>query len=1186
MAYTENKQVPGLDQLSGALDGTEQLIAYREDQPNGLTRVALSDVADYCGKEASEPVTPIYQFSTARRLITGTDKVGEVFRADGSSANFTFDANGYADTASMVSFLGVQAGYWGVITNNAVGQVDFFRPNSADAIANSPRVNLTGFNGRPCMDFATAGKSLYDRNAAQIEATNITAQIVFKPGSTTNSQALFWMQGASDAQSLAFSHNGATNGRIGIYQNGAWQYTGTPASNGAQVLSFICSTADGVTVLVNGQIISTGLTYSPSAFYSALQIGNTFGAVGPFTGLIAEVRLWSGAMAVSTMQRLDAEAMSFYRIDNAGGIYKATAGDSDLVLVRDTATGVFNEVPASALPGGGGVESVTFNPADYGAVGDGTTSDATAFTNMLAAISAAGGGKIQLDDLSYSINSQIGLASWSNTTIDGNAIGELTKTSANTLRIISSGTQGAPHSSTTPQNENLHFQNLTIQGLGTIAGNNASLINNSGNIFQLLSSFNVSFDNCRFYNVDNGAIRLPATSEGDLFYTLNLTPTVVSTTEFSVPGDQTAVFVPGSGEANFIGVFNGSTGAIQNLKACGYVTSAVFDGTKTNVVLNLTKGTITAPVTATAKIRTLTSFKGYVNIHDSYFENVKQPLTTNTNGTDHVKVRFSYLKDCGSLKPTSQVFGNNYHVYEGNVLDNCAERIFFQGTNKGFVRNNIFFNGTGTGGNNYASLLISPNTEQIVYEDKNTIFFEGNYCEGDYQTCALEGNNIQLYDTLVIRNNTFKNITAGKLFGVLPFLGRFRRVIIENNQFIDIGSGVDIFRFVTDSFSTDTHIEQVIIRHNRGNGGRYWLYIDSDKVSNTRFATDFQVYGNDMRGHKGHFLREVSGLWLRNNYLEYAASDGTANQFYFQSIINSRFEDNTISVSAGSTVAGTLFGIFSDCSNTAFKRNKITVGTGTQTVSAITNSSASINFVVEDNDITATNDALSITGTNLTGSIKRNRLRGGGTSTFYDLFIGANVGALQVEDNQYITGNVSIDFTGIRNVKSTTWNPPSISAGGSTSTTVTVPDAITSPVRDEIIVIPGVSLGGLLLDTNISTPGAFTNISGGTVARTSATTFTVTDAGVDHTSEFLQRRYVRFMVGGAILGYGYVASSTYNGTNITEVTVNVVEGTMPATLDDVDYWTNGVVTLTLYNNTAGAIDLASSTWYVQTRRRI
>jgi hypothetical protein len=540
------------------------------------------------------------------------------------------------------------------------------------------------------------------------------------------------------------------------------------------------------------------------------------------------------------------------------------------------------------------------------------------------------------------------------------------------------------------------------------------------------------------------------------------------------------------------------------------------------------------------------------------------------------------------------------------------------------------------------------------------------------------------------------------------------------------------------------HLEQIIIRNCRGNGGRFWINVDADKGSNTRFATDIRVHNCDFRGHKGHFLREVDRLWVHDNYLEYAASDGTANQFYFQNITNSRFEDNVISVAAGSTVAASIFGVITNGSGTSFRRNKITIGDGafvaqangtvartsatqftitdlrvqsgtiastgaaqftitetgtsyvsryasgtyfeataggvtiatgtvsgtptystnvttinvtvatgalagmdgvkygtshtanydngrrveaTQTgtvigraivtsssyaaavttvnvtsvggtltgmdganyqpnLSAIANGATSINFVVEDNDIQATNDAVSVTGANTTGIIKRNKLRGGGVGGYYDIVIGSNVGALQVEDNQYITGNISVDFTGIRNVKSTTWNPPSISAGANSSTTVTIPDAITSPVRDEIIVIPGVSLGGLLLDSHITTPGAFTNISGGTVAYLNPTVFTITDTGVDHTSEFPQRRYVRFLVGGAIVGYGYVASSTYNGTNLTEVTVNVVEGTMPNTLADVDYWTNGVVTLTLYNNTAAAIDLASSTWYVQARRRI
>ena len=831
---------------------------------------------------------------------------------------------------------------------------------------------------------------------------------------------------------------------------------------------------------------------------------------------------------------------------------------------------------------GGGGAAFTFDPATYGAVGNGSTNDATAFTNMFADIATAGGGKVQLRDDSYSINSQVSLAAWSNITIDGLGIGELTKSSANTLRIITAGTSGAPHSSTVPQVENVHFQNLTVRGLGTIAANNASLINNNGNIFQFLSAFNVSFDNCRFLDIDNGAIRLPATSEGNMFYDLVLTPTVVSTTEFSVPGNQTAILVPGSTEDNFFGVFNGAVTTRGNLRACGYVASSTFDGVKTNVVFTLTKGTITGPITAVGKIRTLTSFKGYVNIHDSYFDNVKQPLTTNTNGTDHVKIRFCYLKDSGSIKPTSQVFGNSYHVYEGNVLDNCAERIFLQGTNEAFVRNNIFFNGTGTGGNNYGAVLIAPNTEQIVYEDKKVYVIEGNYCKGDYQTIALEGNNIQLYDTLVIRNNIFDGITAGKIGSIIPMLSRFKRVIIENNEFKEIGNNVDIIELSPYAFTTDSHVEQVIIRHNRGNGGKFWLNIDGALSGNTRSATDIQVYGNDFRGHKGHFLRNVDRMVWKDNYLEYAASDGTANQFYFQNVTNSRFEDNVIQVAAGSTVAGTLFSCLTNASNTSFRRNKIAIAAGTQTVSAISNNTPSVNFVVEDNDITATNDALSITGTNLTGSVKRNKLRGGGAGSFYDLLINSNVGALILEDNDYVTGNVSINFTGVRNIKSFTWNPPSIANGASSSTTVTVPNASFS---DEVIIMPGISLQGMQHGGFVSTSGAFTNISGGVVAYATATTFTVTDAGVDHTAEFPQRRYVRFLVGGAILGYGYVTASVYDAVSVTTVTVNVVEGSMPNTLDDVDYWTDGVITATLNNNTGGALDIASSTWYAQTRKR-
>jgi hypothetical protein len=832
---------------------------------------------------------------------------------------------------------------------------------------------------------------------------------------------------------------------------------------------------------------------------------------------------------------------------------------------------------------GGGGAAFTFDPATYGAVGNGSTNDATAFTNMFADIATAGGGKVQLRDDSYSINSQVSLAAWSNTTIDGLGIGELTKSSANTLRIITAGTSGAPHSSTVPQVENVHFQNLTVRGLGTIAANNASLINNNGNIFQFLSAFNVSFDNCRFLDIDNGAIRLPTVSESNLFFTTGDTPTVVSTNSFSVPGDRTAYYVPGSTADNFFAVSNGVVTSDSNLKGMGYVSSSVYDGVKTTVTLNLTKSTITAPITAVGKVRTLQSFPGYVNIHDSYFENTKQPLTTNDTGTDHVKVRFSYFKDCGSLKPTSKVFGNSYHVYEGNVFDNCAERIFLQGTNKAFVRNNIFFNGTGTGGNNYGAVLIAPNNEQMVSEDKEVFVFDGNYCEGDYQTFSLSGNSTQIYDTLIIKNIIFKNITAALSDAIVRFTGRFKRIILDNIEFINIGSNIDLIEITPNAFSTDSHLEQIVIRNCRGNGGRFWLNIDGALSGNTRSATDIQVYGNDFRGHKGHFLRNVDRMVWKDNYLEYAASDGTANQFYFQNVTNSRFEDNVIQVAAGSTVAGTLFSCLTNASNTSFRRNKIAIAAGTQTVSAISNNTPSVNFVVEDNDITATNDALSITGTNLTGSVKRNKLRGGGAGSFYDLLINSNVGALILEDNDYVTGNVSINFTGVRNIKSFTWNPPSIANGASSSTTVTVPNASFS---DEIIIMPSISLQGMQHGGFVSTSGAFTNISGGVVAYATATTFTVTDAGVDHTAEFPQRRYVRFLVGGAILGYGYVTASVYDAVSVTTVTVNVVEGSMPNTLDDVDYWTDGVITATLNNNTGGALDIASSTWYAQTRKRL
>jgi len=1307
---------------------------------DGLVRGAIggSGTGGNGNGDVGETTTLIYAFSTARRLVAGAAKPAEIYRADSGSSDLAFDSNGYSNTAGLASYLGSQAGYWGRLKNQT-GGTDFFNESAAVAIANSPTINLYDFNSKPSMSF-DGSRYLYDNSATATAPNNYTVSIVFKPESSAANQTLFRATGSSSAQELLIAYTGAT-GQIGYRQNNTWVYAGTKGVFGAQVLTVIFSAANGATILVNGQPVATGLAYTATPLYDAMRIGS--GSIGGFVGLMTELQIWTGAMSLSGAQRVAADAMAFYGLNMPGALpQRASANSTDRVVARNALTGELNEVLVSGLPSSaGGVYS--YDPVDpYGAVGNGSTNDSPAFVDMFADITTAGGGKVQLRDQAYALNSQVMLSTWNNTTIDGLGIGELTKTSANTLRMITAGTSGAPHSLTTPQIKNVKLQNLRVQGLGTIAGNNASLINSGGNIFQFLSAFNLQVNNCYFSDIDNGAIRLPTVSEGDLFFNLNLTPTIVSTNSFSVTGDQTATFPVGTGAANFFGVFNGSPTVIQNLVACGYVTSAIYDGVKTTVTLNVTRGSVAGTITNVGQIRTLYAFPGFVQITQTLFENVKQPITTNTTGTKNVMSLYNYFKNSGSVKPTSQIYENDYFSQIGGVFDNCAERVYLQGTRKCRVQGNLFFNGTGINGNSYGSVTIAPNDEEIVSEDKDTFIFQDQICEGDYQGFLLLGNTNQVYSEVIVRNSIFRNISAMRgSEGIVSVGGRIKRLVIEGNKFINCGSALDIIKIIPRCFSTDTFVEEIVIRNNEADGGRFWLYFDGDTVGNTRYPTDARVHNNQVKGCKGHFLRNVDRMVWEDNYLEYAASDGTPNQFYFQNITNSNFEKNTISVAAGSTVARTLFGVLSSASNTAFRRNKITMNPGafvaqangtvattgaaqftitdlrvqsgtvastgaaqftitetgtsyvsrypsgtyfqataagatiatgtvsgtptyeanvttinvtvstgalagmdgakygtnhtanysagrpvqaTQTgtvigranvssssysagvttvnvsnlggtltsmdgasyqvlVNGIENGSTSVNFVVEDNDITATNTALSINGTNLTGSIKRNKLRGGGTSGLCDIFIGASVGALILEDNDYVTGNVSIDFTGVRNIKSFTWNPPNIGNNASSSTTVTVPNASFS---DQIIIMPGISLQGMQQGGFVSTNGAFTNISGGVVAYATATTFTVTDAGVNHTAEFPQRRYVRFLVAGAYLGYGYVTTSSYNGTNTTTVTVNVVEGSMPSTLDDVDYWTDGVVTLTLNNHTGGALDIASSIWYAQTRKRI
>lgn len=547
--------------------------------------------------DPGETTTPLYVLSPRKIIGTATSPI-TLRRADGGSVTGAFTANLDTDTAAIITALAGQTAYVSQWTNQVLGGAPFWNPQTP-LDTNQPLFLPLGLNGRPALSF-TGLRYLSDDEAVATEAGNYTMQFVVKPNADSGLQPIFLARGATASEELYIAWR-ASDGRLGFLQNGTWQYTAVKPTAATMVLTFIFSAANGATVLINGEVAATGLTYTATPLYAGMRFGVDINGVGSNL-LLGEAQIWSGAMSVANAGKEAVAAMQYFGVDVASQyIAKGTFSSSDLLYGRDGTTGKPIEGPISALPGVGGETSRSsiytalkmFDVRNYGALGDGTTNDAAAIQSALNAAIANGGGVVLFsqDDVAmnntFLVNTQVSANAVTGVTFLWDTYTRVKKGVSLSTRVFDFGTSSWPASNTVAEVRDVNFVNMVIEGKGYI---NAEFCGAGG---------------------------------GDL-YTCSQSSTGVVT----VTGDVTNVFLPsvrvyvthttksissltqsaGLATAVYTGNHNYATGTVITISGA---TPSAYNGSKTATVVNAT--TITFPIdsgTATPATGTITSIGG------------------------------------------------------------------------------------------------------------------------------------------------------------------------------------------------------------------------------------------------------------------------------------------------------------------------------------------------------------------------------------------------------------------------------------------------------------------------------------------------------------------------------------------------------------------------------------------------